>query len=100
MGLLPASTIIVTSPARSQASQPVSATTRADLDRSDDATSAIKAKAKSDPCPLKIQWDFNEQWIDCLIEFLSNNPDVCLRMFSDLVKDVRKESWKKVKTLL
>ena len=52
------------------------------------------------PCPPKIQWDFNERWIDCLIEFLSNNPDVCLRMFSDLVKDVRKESWKKVKTLL
>ena len=32
MGLLPAGTIIVASPARLQASQPVSATTGADLD--------------------------------------------------------------------
>ena len=45
-----------------------------------------------DTCPPKIQWDFNEWWTDHLIEYLSNNPDVCLRMFSDLVKDTRKES--------
>ncbi|KAF8343046.1 uncharacterized protein EI90DRAFT_823622 [Cantharellus anzutake] len=66
------------------------------VSRSDDATSAVKAEAKSDPRPPKIQWDFNERWTDRLIEYLSNNPDVRLKMFSDSVKDARKESRKKV----
>ncbi|KAF8336303.1 uncharacterized protein EI90DRAFT_156889 [Cantharellus anzutake] len=76
-------------------SQPRS-TCHSRVSRSDDATSAVKAEAKSDPCPPKIQWDFNERWTDRLIEYLSNNPDVRLKMFSDSVKDARKESGKKV----
>ena len=56
----------------------------------------VKPETKPDPCPLKIQWDSNEHWTDHFIEYLTNHLDVQLKMFSDSIKDAKKESHKKV----
>ncbi|KAF8327607.1 uncharacterized protein EI90DRAFT_3018099 [Cantharellus anzutake] len=56
----------------------------------------IKAETKPEPHPPKIQWDSNERWTDRLIEYLTNHLDARLKMFSDSVKDAKKESRKKV----
>ncbi|KAF8322355.1 uncharacterized protein EI90DRAFT_2912648 [Cantharellus anzutake] len=62
-----------------------------------DATlTIVKAEAKSESRPPKIQWDSNERWTYRLIDYLSNNLDVRLKMFSDSVKDAKKQSRKKV----
>ena len=60
------------------------------------AVSAVKAETKSEPRTPKIQWDPNERWTDRLIEYLTNHLDIRLKMFSDSVKDAKKESRKKV----
>ncbi|KAF8327453.1 uncharacterized protein EI90DRAFT_3018189 [Cantharellus anzutake] len=57
---------------------------------------AVKAEIKSEPRTPKVQWDTNERWTERLIEYLTNHLDVRLKMFSDSVKDARKESRKKV----
>jgi hypothetical protein len=67
-------------------------------DKADTTLMVVKAEAKSEPRPPKIQWDSNERWTYCLIDYLSNNLDVWLKMFSDSVKDAKKQSCKKVST--
>jgi hypothetical protein len=57
---------------------------------------AVNAEIKSEPRTPKVQWDTNERWTEHLIEYLTNHLDVRLKMFSDSVKDARKESRKKV----
>ncbi|KAF8319479.1 uncharacterized protein EI90DRAFT_3132586 [Cantharellus anzutake] len=57
---------------------------------------AVKAEIKSEPHTPKVQWDTNERWTERPIEYLTNHLDVRLKMFSDSVKDARKESRKKV----
>ncbi len=59
-------------------------------------TPVVNPEAKLEPWAPKIQWDLNECWTDHLIEYLTENLDVWLKMFSDSVKDARKESCKKV----
>jgi len=55
---------------------------------------------KPEPCALKILWDLNKHWTDQLIEYLSDNLDVQLKMFSDSTKDARKESHRKVSSVI
>src|SRR5258708_34864458 len=55
---------------------------------------------KPEPCAPKILWDLNKHWTDRLIEYLSDNLDVQLKMFSDSIKDARKESHRKVSNLM
>ncbi len=53
-------------------------------------------EVKPELCSAKILWDSNECWTDHLVDFFSNNLDIWFKMFSNSVKDARKESHKKV----
>src|SRR5260370_38346913 len=55
---------------------------------------------KPEPHALKILWDLNKHWTDGLIEYLSDNLDVQLKMFSDSIKDAKKESCRKASSVL
>ena len=55
---------------------------------------------KPEPHAPKILWDLNKHWTDQLIKYLSDNLDVQLKMFSDSIKDARKESHRKVSNLM
>jgi hypothetical protein len=56
------------------------------------ATTEVTKAKKPDP----LKWQNNCHWTDTLVEFLSNSPDFCAKLFSDSTENAMKEGCKKV----
>src|SRR5260370_12195994 len=62
------------------------------------ATPSAKKKALTEmPISLcKVLWQSNLHWTDTLVTFLSENPETCLKLFSDSVKTAKTQGHAKV----
>jgi hypothetical protein len=80
---------------QSQPSRVLSSRVKKSTDRAVEAAGDSSEKDSDKKCASKIPWAKNPDWLAKAVEYLTNNPAFCIKLFSDSMEDATSEGRKK-----